>query len=79
MFAKGETRGAALRNLVVALRDVAIRGEIRTIIDYALDMVQSQDLIGNTIHTGWLDSRIALKVWRWRRGRGRSGASRLQS
>ena len=40
LFAKGETRDAALRNMVVALRDIAIRGEIRTIVDYVLDMVQ---------------------------------------
>lgn len=40
LFAKGETRDAAIRNMVVALRDVAIRGEIRTIVDYALDMIQ---------------------------------------
>lgn len=26
--------------MVVALRDIAIRGEIRTIVDYVLDMVQ---------------------------------------
>jgi biotin carboxylase len=40
LFAKGETRDAALRNMVVALGDVAIRGEIHTIVDYVLDMMQ---------------------------------------
>ncbi len=40
LFAKGGTRQAALRSLAVALRDVVVRGEIRTIVDYALDMLQ---------------------------------------
>lgn len=41
LFAKGETREAAIRNMVVALRDVRVRGEIHTIIDYAVDMLTS--------------------------------------
>ncbi len=40
IFARGETREAALRNLCVVLRDVVVRGEVRTIVDYALDMLQ---------------------------------------
>ncbi len=46
----------------VALKEVKIRGEIRTIIDYATEMIQSPDFVGNNIHTGWLDSRIASHV-----------------
>ncbi|KIY96881.1 acetyl-CoA carboxylase / biotin carboxylase [Monoraphidium neglectum] len=41
LFAKGETREAAIRAMVVALRDVRVRGEIHTIIDYAVDMLTS--------------------------------------
>lgn len=62
LFARGEGREAALRNLVVALRDVVVRGEVRTIVDYALDMLQSPELVKNLVHTGWLDGRIARKV-----------------
>ncbi len=40
LFAHGPTREAALRSLVVALRDVVVRGEVRTIVDYALGMLQ---------------------------------------
>jgi acetyl-CoA carboxylase/biotin carboxylase 1 len=40
LFARGATREAALRSLVVTLRDVVVRGEIRTILDYATDMLQ---------------------------------------
>lgn len=62
LFAKGETREAAIRAMVVALKEVKIRGEIRTIVDYASEMVQSPDFVGNNIHTGWLDARIASQV-----------------
>jgi len=62
LFAKGDTREAAIRAMVVALKEVKIRGEIRTIVDYATEMIQSPDFVGNNIHTGWLDSRIASHV-----------------
>lgn len=62
LFAKGETREAAIRSMVVALKEVKIRGEIRTIVDYASEMIQSPDFVGNEVHTGWLDSRIARHV-----------------
>ena len=62
LFAKGETREAAIRAMVVALKEIKIRGEIRTIVDYAIEMVQSPDFVNNEINTGWLDSRIASQV-----------------
>lgn len=62
LFAQGPTREAATRAMVVALRDVRVRGEIHTIIDYAADMLQSTEFVNNSIHTGWLDSRIAANV-----------------
>lgn len=62
LFAQGPTREAATRAMVVALRDVRVRGEIHTIIDYAADMLQSPEFVNNKIHTGWLDSRIAANV-----------------
>ncbi len=40
LFARGDTREAAVRAMVVALKEVKIRGEIRTIVDYAVDMIQ---------------------------------------
>eukprot|EP00879_Flechtneria_rotunda_P003437 GHRR01003666.1.p1 GENE.GHRR01003666.1~~GHRR01003666.1.p1 ORF type:complete len:1583 (+),score=615.48 GHRR01003666.1:404-5152(+) len=62
LFASGPSREAAIRAMVVALRDVRVRGEIHTIIDYAADMLQSPEFVNNKIHTGWLDSRIAANV-----------------
>lgn len=48
--------------MVVALKEVKIRGEIRTIVDYAVEMIQSGEFVNNNIHTGWLDARIAQHV-----------------
>lgn len=62
LFAKGDTREAAIRAMVVALKEVKIRGEIRTIVDYVIEMIQSPDFVGDNIHTGWLDARIASQV-----------------
>lgn len=39
LFARGENREAALRSLGVALRDLVVRGEVRTIVDYATEML----------------------------------------
>lgn len=49
------------------------RGEIRTIVDYVVDMVQAPDFVSNVHHTGWLDARIAAQVGEWAvlRGAGR--------
>jgi len=62
LFAKGETREAAIRAMVVALKEVKIRGEIRTIVDYAVEMIQDAAFVQNEVHTGWLDARIAAHV-----------------
>ena len=44
------------------LKEVKIRGEIRTTVDYCVEMIQSPDFVGNNIHTGWLDARITSHV-----------------
>lgn len=62
LFAKGDNREGAIRAMVVALKELRIRGEIRSTVDYTMEMIQSADFVGNNIHTGWLDARIATHV-----------------
>eukprot|EP00899_Mesostigma_viride_P017896 jgi/Mesvir1/26107/Mv06825-RA.1 len=62
LFAFGKTRAAASGAMVLALKDLAIRGEIRTNVDYSMDLVQTEDFQKNRFHTGWLDERIRKKV-----------------
>eukprot|EP00850_Spirogloea_muscicola_P017414 SM000149S01349 [mRNA] locus=s149:208717:222851:+ [translate_table: standard] len=62
LFAFAETRLAAVGNMVLALKELHVRGEIRSTVDYTADLLQDPKYLTNEIHTGWLDSRIALRV-----------------
>ena len=62
LFSKGRTREAAIRAMVVALKEIKIRGEIHHICDYVTELLQDEEFLGDGIHTGWLDSRIAAQV-----------------
>lgn len=62
LFAKGENRNAAIRAMVVALKELRVRGEIRTNADYVCDLIQTEDFVGDVHHTGWLDYRIAKQI-----------------
>uniref|UniRef100_A0A2P2K1R6 Homomeric Acetyl-CoA Carboxylase Hom-ACCase n=1 Tax=Rhizophora mucronata TaxID=61149 RepID=A0A2P2K1R6_RHIMU len=62
IFAFGESRALAIANMVLGLKEIQIRGEIRTNVDYSIDLLHASDYRDNKIHTGWLDSRIAMRV-----------------
>ncbi|KAJ0732929.1 putative ligase [Helianthus annuus] len=62
VFAFGESRALAIANMVLGLKEIQIRGEIRTNVDYTIDLLHAPDYAENKIHTGWLDSRIAMRV-----------------
>nr|XP_043614929.1 acetyl-CoA carboxylase 1-like isoform X2 [Erigeron canadensis] len=62
VFAFGESRTLAIANMVLGLKEIQIRGEMRTNVDYTIDLLHAPDYRENKIHTGWLDSRIAMRV-----------------
>jgi len=62
LFAKGTTRQEAIRAMIVALKEIKIRGEIRTTVDYIINMIQEADFENQNIHTAWLDNRIAQQI-----------------
>lgn len=62
VFAFGESRALAIANMVLGLKEIQIRGETRTNVDYTIDLLHASDYRDNKIHTGWLDSRIAMRV-----------------
>ncbi|GBG75894.1 hypothetical protein CBR_g21136 [Chara braunii] len=62
LFAFGESRAASSANMVLALKELHIRGEIRTIVGYCIDLLHTSEYQKNRFHTGWLDSRIAMNV-----------------
>jgi len=59
IFAGGVDRESARRAMLVALKELQIRGDIRTTVEYIIKMLQSSDFITNRIDTDWLDGRIA--------------------
>jgi biotin carboxylase len=62
VFAWGERREKARLNLVMALKDLSIRGDFRTPVEYVIKMVESQEFKKNEIHTRWLDLLIEDKI-----------------
>lgn len=62
LFAWGETREASRRCLVLALKELSIRGDIRTTVEYLIKLLEMKAFRENTIDTSWLDSLIAEKV-----------------
>jgi len=58
LFASGPDREAARRNMVLALKELSIRGDISTTVDYISKLIELPDFIENNIDTGWLDKLI---------------------
>lgn len=62
IFAYGEDRGESRKNMVVALKELSIRGDFRTTVEYLIKLLELQAFEENTITTGWLDSLISDKL-----------------
>lgn len=62
LFASGADREQARRNMVLALKELSIRGDISTTIDYISKLIELDDFIENRINTGWLDGLIKANV-----------------
>ncbi len=58
LFANGPNREQARRNMVLALKELSIRGDISTTIDYIGKLIELEDFVENNIDTGWLDQII---------------------
>ncbi|XP_061322456.1 acetyl-CoA carboxylase 2 isoform X2 [Pezoporus flaviventris] len=61
-FSWGENREEAISNMVVALKELSIRGDFRTTVEYLIKVLETESFQSNAIDTGWLDHLIAEKV-----------------
>jgi acetyl-CoA carboxylase/biotin carboxylase 1 len=61
LFAKGATREQARKALIMALKEIEVRGDIRTTVEYLVQLLETDDFINNTIDTSWLDGIIREK------------------
>lgn len=47
---------------MVALKELSIRGDFRTTVEYLIKLLETESFQNNEIDTGWLDHLIAEKV-----------------
>ena len=50
------------RNMVVALKELSIRGDFRTTVEYLTKLLETDNFQNNCCDTGWLDKLIMEKV-----------------
>ena len=62
IFAYGENRQASRKHMVVALKELSIRGDFRTTVEYLIKLLETEAFEENTITTGWLDELISKKL-----------------
>lgn len=62
IFAYGESRAASRKNMVIALKELSIRGDFRTTVEYLIKLLETEAFEDNTITTGWLDELISKKL-----------------
>ncbi|XP_058809434.1 acetyl-CoA carboxylase isoform X4 [Phymastichus coffea] len=61
-FSWGEDRNQARENLVIALKELSIRGDFRTTVEYLITLLETEAFQSNNIDTAWLDILIAERV-----------------
>mmetsp|Transcript_11790 Transcript_11790/g.25461 ORF Transcript_11790/g.25461 Transcript_11790/m.25461 type:complete len:2085 (-) Transcript_11790:120-6374(-) len=61
LFAKGPDRESARKSLVLALKEMEVRGDIRNSVEYLVKLLETEDFKQNTIDTSWLDGIIKEK------------------
>ena len=62
IFAYGENRAASRKHMVVALKELSIRGDFRTTVEYLIKLLETPAFENNTITTSWLDELISTKL-----------------
>lgn len=61
-FSWGENREEAISNMVVAMKELSIRGDFRTTVEYLIKLLETESFRNNDTDTAWLDHLIAEKV-----------------
>ncbi|KIK60436.1 hypothetical protein GYMLUDRAFT_43751 [Collybiopsis luxurians FD-317 M1] len=62
IFAYGEDRSESRKNMIIALKELSIRGDFRTTVEYLIKLLELDAFKDNNITTGWLDSLISNKL-----------------
>jgi acetyl-CoA carboxylase / biotin carboxylase 1 len=59
IFAYGADRDESRKNMVMALKELSIRGDFRTTVEYLIKLLQTSAFSDNSFTTGWLDTLIS--------------------
>jgi len=62
IFAYGADRSESRKNMIVALKELSIRGDFRHTVEYLIKLLEFKAFEENTITTGWLDSLISERL-----------------
>lgn len=62
VFAYGSDRSEARKQMVISLKELSIRGDFRTTVEYLIKLLETDAFEQNTITTGWLDGLIQDKL-----------------
>ena len=62
IFAYGENRSSSRKHMVIALKELSIRGDFRTTVEYLIKLLETPAFEDNTITTGWLDQLISNRL-----------------
>ena len=47
---------------MIALREMSVRCDFRTTVEYLTNLLETENFMNNKIDTGWLDKRISERV-----------------
>lgn len=62
IFAYGENRAASRKHMIVALKELNIRGDFKTTVEYLIKLLETPAFEDNTITTSWLDELISKRL-----------------
>lgn len=62
VFAYGADRSEARKQMVISLKELSIRGDFRTTVEYLIKLLETDTFEKNAITTGWLDGLIQDKL-----------------
>ncbi|CAG8502872.1 3535_t:CDS:10, partial [Racocetra fulgida] len=61
IFAYGENRQQSRKNMIIALKELSIRGDFRTTVEYLIKLLETNTFEENKFTTGWLDTLISAE------------------
>ena len=62
LFAHGQDRDDARKSLILALKELSIRGDVHTPVEYLISLLQTEEFINNQMCTTSLDAFIHSKT-----------------